>query len=126
MKKIVLKINAWLHLWLGLISGIVVVILSITGCALVFEEEIKYSWLYSASPDHPQQTELLAPSVVYQKIKNIYPDKELESFWYYGHRKPIKIGINHGDTLMYVNPYNAQIIAEVDHEDFFHFMDEGH
>lgn len=126
MKKILLKINAWLHLWLGLASGIVVVILSITGCALVFEEEIKYSWLYSASPDNSEQTELLPPSVVYQKIKAQHPEKELESFWYYGHGKPIKISINHGDTLMYVNPYNAQIIAEVDHEDFFHFMDEGH
>lgn len=126
MNKVLLKINAWLHLWLGLISGIVVVILSLTGCALIFEEEIKYSWLYSASPDSNDQTELLAPSVVYNKIKADHPEKEIESFWYYGHGKPIKIGIDHGERLMYVNPYNAKIIAEVDHEDFFHFMDEGH
>ena len=35
------KINAWLHLWLGLAAGIPVVILSITGCVLVFEHDIK-------------------------------------------------------------------------------------
>ncbi|KGE12937.1 PepSY-associated TM helix domain-containing protein [Sphingobacterium deserti] len=126
MKKIIVKINAWLHLWLGLASGIIVVILSITGCALVFEEEIKYSWLYSVSPTNGAANELLPPSVLYQRLKASHPDREMESFWYYGHGKPVKISVNHGDTLLFVNPYNARIIAEVDHEDFFHFMDEGH
>ncbi|WP_129716180.1 PepSY domain-containing protein [Pedobacter sp. SYP-B3415] len=31
---------AWLHLWVGLVTGIVVVIVSVTGCILVFEEEL--------------------------------------------------------------------------------------
>ena len=34
------KVNAFLHLWLGLISGLVVFILSITGCLLAFQTEI--------------------------------------------------------------------------------------
>ncbi|WDF69738.1 PepSY-associated TM helix domain-containing protein [Sphingobacterium oryzagri] len=126
MKKIVLKINAWLHLWLGLASGIIVVILAITGCALVFEEEIKYSWLYSASPTNDSESELLPPSVIYNRVKAALPQKDIASFWYYGHGKPIKISVSHGDTLLFVNPYNGHIIAEVDHEDFFHLMDAGH
>lgn len=36
-KKLILKI----HLWLGLSSGIIVVILGITGCIYVFEEELR-------------------------------------------------------------------------------------
>jgi uncharacterized iron-regulated membrane protein len=47
--KIIKKINAWLHLWLGLASGVVVIVLGITGCILVFEQEIKslaYPWLH--------------------------------------------------------------------------------
>jgi uncharacterized iron-regulated membrane protein len=35
------KIAGWLHLWLGLTSGIVVVILGITGCLYTFERELK-------------------------------------------------------------------------------------
>ncbi|WP_257094754.1 PepSY domain-containing protein [Sphingobacterium sp. E70] len=35
------KINAWLHLWLGIAAGIPVIILGITGCVLVFEHDIK-------------------------------------------------------------------------------------
>ncbi len=34
------KITGWLHLWLGLISGIIVFIVSLTGCIHVFHEEI--------------------------------------------------------------------------------------
>lgn len=33
-------VAAWLHLWLGLAIGIVIVIISITGCVLVFEDEL--------------------------------------------------------------------------------------
>lgn len=40
------KAVGWLHLWLGLISGSVVFILSVTGCIYVFEKEIK-SWVYA-------------------------------------------------------------------------------
>jgi uncharacterized iron-regulated membrane protein len=34
------KFIGWLHLWLGLISGIVVFIVSITGCIFVFQKEV--------------------------------------------------------------------------------------
>ena len=34
------KIAGWLHLWLGLITGTVVVILGVTGCLFVFQKEI--------------------------------------------------------------------------------------
>ena len=36
-KKLILKI----HLWLGLASGLIVVILGITGCLYSFEEELR-------------------------------------------------------------------------------------
>lgn len=34
------KVVDWLHRWLGLVSGIVVLILGLTGCLFVFQEEI--------------------------------------------------------------------------------------
>lgn len=39
-KSKVNNIITWLHLWLGLVSGIIVVIVSITGCLFVFQKEI--------------------------------------------------------------------------------------
>lgn len=126
MKNIFLKINAWLHLWLGLASGIIVVILSITGCVLVFEHDIK-NLLYDHYAVEPQPAEQqLAPSYLYKNIKATHPELEIASFWYYGLDKSVKVSIDHSDSLIYVNPYTAEILAIVDHEDFFHEMDEGH
>ncbi|MBX6380169.1 MAG: PepSY domain-containing protein [Thermoflavifilum aggregans] len=39
-KSPILRIIAWLHLWPGLISGLIVFIVSITGCLFVFQKEI--------------------------------------------------------------------------------------
>ncbi|MDA6072575.1 PepSY domain-containing protein [Flavobacterium sp. AC] len=119
------KINAWLHLWLGLASGIIVVIMGITGCVLVFEHEIKeltspYLSVEAQSPD-----KLLPPSKIYAAVHKALPNKEIHGVWYNGLDKSIKVDIE-SDSLIYVNPYNGKITGMVDHEDFFHIMDEGH
>ncbi|MBX3255833.1 MAG: PepSY domain-containing protein [Chitinophagaceae bacterium] len=119
------KINAWLHLWLGLVSGIVVVILGITGCILVFEQEIKSisaPWLHVQKPANGSY---LPPSALYKEVKKIFPEKEIRSAFYYGAERTVRISMN-SDTLVYINPYTAEIAAMVDHEDFFHFIEEGH
>ncbi|OXB24486.1 hypothetical protein B0A80_07295 [Flavobacterium tructae] len=119
------KINAWLHLWLGLASGIIVFIMAITGCILVFEHEIKEftsPWLNveAQSPEH-----LLPPSQIYAAVQKVLPNKEIHGFWYNGLDKSVKVDIE-SDSLIYVNPYNGKITGMVDHEDFFHIIDEGH
>ncbi|SDD76816.1 PepSY-associated TM helix domain-containing protein [Niabella drilacis] len=125
LKKQLKKINAWLHLWLGLSSGIVVVILGITGCILVFEQEIKSitsSWLHV---EKPASGDYLPPSVLYQAVKKALPGKEIHSVWYHGAERTAHFSLD-SDSMVYVNPYTAAIMAMVDHEDFFHFIDEGH
>ncbi|MFH7016697.1 PepSY-associated TM helix domain-containing protein [Flavobacterium sp. FlaQc-47] len=119
------KINAWLHLWLGLASGIIVFIMGITGCILVFEQEIKaltspYLNVEAQNPD-----KLLPPSKIYAAVHKALPNKEIHGLWYNGLDKSIKVDIE-SDSLIYVNPYNGKITGMVHHEDFFHFMDEGH
>lgn len=46
MDKSLKRLFGRIHLWLGLLSGLVVFILGITGCIWVFEEELK-AWLYA-------------------------------------------------------------------------------
>jgi len=123
VKKIFLKINAWLHLWLGIVSGIIVIILSITGCILVFEQEIRQvtnPWLHAE-----KQGEQLPPSVLYKAVADALPNKEIYSIWYHGEGKTAHFSLN-SDSMVYVNPYTAEVVAMVDHEDFFHFIEEGH
>jgi uncharacterized iron-regulated membrane protein len=119
------KINAWLHLWLGLVSGVIVVILSITGCVLVFEQEIKSltsPWLHVKKP---AQGEMLPPSVLYRSVEKALPGKHIESVWYHGSEHTAHFTLD-SDSNVYVNPYTAEVVAMVDHDDFFHFIDEGH
>ncbi len=119
------KVNAWLHLWLGLVSGIVVVILGITGCILVFEQEIKQltsPWLHV---EKPANGNYLPPSALYNEVHQHFPDKKIRSVWYNGENRTAHFRLN-SDSLVYVNPYTAKIVAVVDHEDFFHFIEEGH
>lgn len=44
-KSKVNNVITWLHLWLGLVSGIIVLIVSITGCLFSFQEEIT-QWVH--------------------------------------------------------------------------------
>jgi len=60
-KSLFKRVMAWLHLWLGLASGIIVVIVSLTGCIYVFENEIKdfiEDWRFV----EPKQQAYLLPS----------------------------------------------------------------
>lgn len=119
------KVNAWLHLWLGLASGLIVFIMAITGCILVFEQEIKtltspYLNVQAQSPE-----KLLPPSKIYAAVQKVLPNKEIHGVWYNGLDKSVKVNIE-SDSLIYVNPYSGKITGMVDHEDFFHIIDEGH
>ena len=119
------KINAWLHLWLGLASGIVVLIMGITGCILVFEHEIKAMTSPWLNVEAQSADKILPPSKIYVAVKKALPEKDIHGLWYNGLDKTIKVDIE-SDSLIYVNPYNGKITGMVDHEDFFHEIDEGH
>lgn len=119
------KIIGFIHLWFGLISGIIVLILSITGCILVFELEIKSlisPWLHAGQKDHQ---DYVPPSALYKTAEKAMPGKEIISVWYHGHGKTAHVSMK-SDTTLYVNPYNAELVAMIDHEDFFHFIKDGH
>src|SRR5687768_674289 len=101
------KINAWLHLWLGLISGIIVFIMSITGCILVFEHEIKpftSPWLHAKAPEGTPQ---LPPSVLFQSAQAALPGMEANSVWYGGEGRTAKVSIAGSDSVVFMNPYTA-------------------
>lgn len=119
------KINAWLHLWLGLASGIIVFIMAVTGCILVFEQEIKRLTSPWLNVEEQSSEKLLPPSQIYAAVQKALPNKEIHGVWYNGLDKSVKVDIE-SDSLIYVNPYNGSITGIVDHEDFFHIIDEGH
>jgi len=120
------KLNAWIHLWLGLVSGIVVFVLSITGCLLVFKQEIRSlssPWL-RVTKEHGQT--LLPPSDLYRSVQKTVPDKEIVSVWYHGDDRAAHVSVANFDSLIYVNPYTAELAAIYPRKDFFYFIEQGH
>ncbi|MVM34109.1 PepSY domain-containing protein [Spirosoma sp. HMF4905] len=119
------KINAWLHLWLGLASGIVVFVVAVTGCILVFEQELKPLTQPWQNAERPAETIYLPPSMIQQKMKAVFPDKKTLSLWYQGHGRTVKVTLD-SDSTVFVNPYTGAVAGIVDEEDFFRFVLEGH
>lgn len=119
------KINAWLHLWLGLISGLIVFFVSITGCIIVFEQEIK-EWIHpyrhaAAAPGTPLQP----PSLLIAAAEKAMPGLKATNIQYKAPGIAAEVAFR-SDTVVYVNPYTAVVNGLADHEDFFHEVTEGH
>jgi len=123
--KMLKKINAWLHLWLGLASGIVVIIVSLTGCILVFESELEDLTMQHLHAENPKNLPMLPPSQLLPAVQVAMPGKKVNSVWYHGASRTAHFSLN-SDSSVYINPYTAEVVALIDHEDFFHFILDGH
>jgi uncharacterized iron-regulated membrane protein len=131
------KINAWLHLWLGLISGVIVVIVSITGCIYVFEEEIRslyepWRFVMPKEVAYKKPSELALASLPYlkgKKVTNItYAQKDEAATVSSYNRKKGEF------TSIAINPYTAEVlkVKTINRHrgnkefDFFSFVLNGH
>ncbi|WP_343614758.1 PepSY-associated TM helix domain-containing protein [Flavobacterium sp.] len=85
------RIMAWLHLWLGLASGIIVVIVSLTGCIYVFENEIKdfiEDWRFVK----PQEKAFMLPSQLVTIADKKMKDKKAASVTFGGKDEAAIVG----------------------------------
>ncbi|GAO31682.1 PepSY-associated TM helix domain-containing protein [Geofilum rubicundum] len=126
----------WLHLWLGLFSGLILFVVSITGALSVFEQEIKdlmEPWRFVEAQDQSfappsQLLDTAARYVPGQAATGLtYEDKEgaaAVGFW-------SQEGANNVFSVVFLNPYTAEFIRKDTHFaegtfDFFHFIMDGH
>ncbi len=117
------KIANTIHLWLGLVSGLVVFIVSLTGCLYVFEEELRdifqpQYFYVTAEASGKKKLEDLSTT-----IKKHYPDEEIASIRFKEAANAAVIYYTRSDKAISVNPYTAQIIGErYLKADFFNFI----
>lgn len=105
------KVLLFCHRWLGFISGLVVFIVSITGCIFCFQDEIQ-----DAIHDHRtvQNTgkPYVQPSQLINKVKKTYPKASSDFIYYYGKDRPAGVYANLGKDgyeIVYLNPYTGKI-----------------
>lgn len=125
------KANNWLHLWLGLGSGVIVLVVCITGCIWVFNEEIT-AVLEPRTVVEKRNTPVLLPSELGKIANSLYPSKKV-SYVIYQQGRTVNIGVGgrrEGGATLKVNPYSGEIISNKQSKkgevDFFRFILNGH
>ncbi len=134
------KVILFLHRWLGLISGLVVLILSITGCLFVFQQEIsewvRHDTFYA--DEVPEDRQHLPVEELQAKVAKaldaeqlpyglsaynnpernwsaMYYEAGVDSWFYFGSMKAYKTA--------YINPYNGEIEGIINEKkDFFQIV----
>jgi uncharacterized iron-regulated membrane protein len=123
------RISAWLHLWLGLVTGIVVVIVSITGAILTFEEELRLLLQPYQHAEAKGRT-FLAPSVLAEAVKKEYGLAGVSAVIYRGADRSVVIpwyGDRKNMVVNYVDPYTAKALhSQPLDADFYRIMIIGH
>jgi uncharacterized iron-regulated membrane protein len=117
------------HLWLGLISGIFVCFLGITGCILAFEREIEdVTQPYRFT--QVQKSALLTPSRLKQIADQQVPGKHAHSIGYQV-GKSAQVVYYAADPeyywIVFLNPYTGEVlkVKNMD-DDFFRIVIMGH
>lgn len=132
MNKTFRKVCVKLHLWLGLLSGIVVFIVCITGCLYVFKEEINEAtqpWRFVT----PQENSVLPPSRILAVSDSVVVNKAPTAITYGEASDAVFVDYYQpeiGMTTVFLDPYNGMVLKMVskrfDDFDFFRFILDGH
>ncbi|WP_282637371.1 PepSY-associated TM helix domain-containing protein [Sphingobacterium thalpophilum] len=130
MMKGIKNTFVFLHRWLGLISGAIVLVICLTGALLVFEKDIRSFTepfqLVKAS-DQP----MLAPGTIAKMVEK-KTGKQLSNISYPGRDKSVVCTLKTAkrrsqSILIYVNPYSGKILKVKELEkDFFKWLITGH
>jgi uncharacterized iron-regulated membrane protein len=101
------------HRWLGFTSGLVVLIVSITGCLFCFQDEIQDA-LYNYRHVAVQNTPMLKPSILQQQALKHVPKGTVSAVAYLGADRPAQIGVNSkaGYHSVFLNPYTGAFLHE--------------
>jgi uncharacterized iron-regulated membrane protein len=109
------KVMLFIHRWLGFIAGLVVVIVSITGCLFCFQDEIQdamHSYRHVEAVHKPY----LPPSTLKAEGLKGRTGATASYLYYYGKDRPAGLLVNlakeQGMLYVYMNPYTGKVIHE--------------
>lgn len=130
------QVNDWLHLWLGLVSGIIVFIVSITGCFYAFQQEIKDAlepWRFVEA----QTTGYVPPSQLLDTASKYMPDSRPTGLTYSNETGAAAVGFSGMEngkrtfSVVFMDPYTGNFLKKQQtvggsEFDFFRFIIDGH
>lgn len=111
----------FLHRWLGFISGLVVFIVSITGCIYCFQDEVQDAFFAHRNVTPLANTPFLQPSELKASAQSMYP-KGIVSAVIYGNERrsaQVRIIVNKRTRNLYFNPYTGALLHDEDFKSSF-------
>ena len=135
-KRIFRRVNDWLHLWLGLTSGIIVFIVSITGCIYAFQQEIKDA-MEPWRTVEAQPNMFVPPSQLLDTAAKYMPHAQPTGLTYASKHGAAAVGyagVENGKrtfSVVFMNPYTGAFLKKQQplgsgEFDFFSFIIDGH
>lgn len=129
---------AKIHLWLGLTSGVIVLIVSLTGCIYAFSKEITEWKRQDSLYVENQADSIIAVSKLWEKAeKEFGPEKKIswvniyndpQKTWVFSTYKSNSEGLTYFSTIEYyqslfIDPYSGEVKAIYDEKlDFFNVV----
>lgn len=130
MSKKIKRLIGKVHLWLGLISGLLVFVIAITGCIYAFQEEIQNA-VQSYRFVEKQTEAFLPPSALMSIAEEQLPGKQIHAVMYRDSTRSAQAIFysfeEHYYYFVYLNPYTGEVLKVKDeYADFFRFILDGH
>jgi len=124
------KIFFQLHKYLGLVTGIVVFVVAITGCCWAFKEEIE-SLLDDSVQITLQDQPILTPTQAKTFAKEVFPNQSIHGVLFEHGAQPVEVIFYDAEPEFYqsvfLNPYSGEVIEVKDNmSGFFAFILKGH
>lgn len=136
--KIFRKALFWCHLTVGVIAGLVILIMSVTGVLLTYERQIIY-WAdtrgYNVAPPSPEVTRLSVETLI-DKAREAAPGMAITNVTLRsGATEPVAIGLAGtpgagpgGGRTLFIDPYTGAVLGEGAKgvRGFFHVVTDWH
>jgi uncharacterized iron-regulated membrane protein len=124
------KLNSWLHLWLGLSSGIIVFIVAITGVLFIFCDDIIDGLAYNSLYVQEVKEQKLTPEEILKAFKQQRPDRKASYFvTYRDPKRTIKIASSTKERELqfsWVDPYTGKVLSSDGAYDVFYIIAHIH
>ena len=114
--KRVKQVIRQIHLWLGLSSGLIVFIVSITGCIYVFEEEIRDFTQKDRLSVAVQEKPFIGVEKLIQSFERISPKEKISVLRITNHTPNATVEIASKKKTYYFNPYDAKLVYKGGHD----------
>lgn len=116
MNKRVKNVIRQIHLWLGLGTGLIVFIVSITGCIYVFEEEIRIATQQERLYVPAQQKPFIGVGQLIRGFEKSAPGEKISVLRIFNSKPNATVEIGSKKKAYFFNPYNAELVYKGDHD----------